>query len=220
MACGLTQVPGAAPLDAVCSVTARHFDRPALETFPGGDSLASVVETAVAPLIVDRMSTGGLWLGEAALIGGNGSSWRQTSIVLGGLDVTDPVRTGTPLARIAPDAVANLVVATTMLPASVGGPGAVLTMVPKAPAGSRHAAAEVAFTPVSLQSTNALPGAPSIAAYARHHEWSGELGSPLGSRAGLFVAGRRASTDRVERDDPSRLRTGVGSLFASATGCA
>lgn len=74
---------------------ARTFDRPVLQTFPGDDPLASVVETAVAPLIVDRMSNGGLWLGEAALVGGNGTSWRQTAIVLGDLDVTDPVRIGT-----------------------------------------------------------------------------------------------------------------------------
>jgi len=98
------------PADACVASTTRvvhsdafghgySFDRSVLGTFPSDDASASIVETSVAQVVVDRISSGGLWAGEAALIGGSGSSWRQTSIRLGDVEVTDPVRTGTPLIR-------------------------------------------------------------------------------------------------------------------------
>ena len=53
------------------------FDRGVLDSLPGDDAAASVVETSVAQVIVDRISTGGLWVGEAALVGGSGSSCHE-----------------------------------------------------------------------------------------------------------------------------------------------
>lgn len=193
------------------------FDQTMLATFPADDALAAVVETAVAPLIVDRLSTGGLWLAEPARLGGYGSSWRQASIVLGGLDVTDPVRIGTPLMRPAPDAVDALLVSTTLLPASVGGPGPVVSVVPKAAAAIRYVAAEMAAIPGDLRGANSQPGLPSIARFAMHRDANAQHGAPLGARANLFVAVRHTATDRLERDDAARLRTRVNSLAASAT---
>jgi hypothetical protein len=90
----------------------RVFERDILETFPGGDPLAGVIETAVAPLIVDRIANGGLWTGERVLVGGNGSSWRQTSIVRDGLDVTDPLDGGVPLFTTAHASLETVVVST------------------------------------------------------------------------------------------------------------
>ena len=206
------QIASAEPLGA-----ARLFDRPTLESFPGDDPLASVVETAVAPLIVDRMSNGGLWLGEAALVGGYGTSWRQTTVALGDLDVTDPVRIGTPLVRPAQEAIDSLLVSTVMLPASAAGPGPVLTLVPTAPARVGHGGAEIGVIANALQSTNAQPGAPSIARFARQHDWNGQAGGPAGSRAAFFLSARRIASDRLERNDPTTRRTSVGSLFANTT---
>ncbi|MBI4887250.1 MAG: carboxypeptidase regulatory-like domain-containing protein [Acidobacteria bacterium] len=216
-----TTQPGGEPLlqlvrtDPVGDV--RAFDQSMLGTFPGDDALASVVETAVAPLIVDRMSSGGLWLAESALVGGYGGSWRQTSITLGAIDVTDPVRTGTPLVRAPQEAIASLLVSTTLLPASAGGPGPVLTMVPKSPAGGWHGASEIGVVPQALQDTNTRPGVPSVARLVTHRDWNAQLGAPLGPRAGLFLTVRRIATGRVESDDPTRLRTSVKSLFASSS---
>ena len=84
------------------AANAQIFDQQFIETFPGEDVLWSLVETAVAPLVVDQIADGGLRVGEAALVGGLGSSWRDTAIVLGPLDVTDPARPGTPLVRTEP----------------------------------------------------------------------------------------------------------------------
>src|SRR5690242_18474561 len=88
----------------------RIFDRDILETFPGGDPVSAVVDTAVAPLIVDRMANGGLWTGERVLVGGNGSSWRQTSLVRDGIDVTDPLHGGTLVFPADPTSLDTLVV--------------------------------------------------------------------------------------------------------------
>ena len=192
--------------------TDRAFDRAQLATFPGDDAHAAVVETAVAPIIVDRMATGGLWLGEAAVMGGYGSSWRQTTIVLGDLDVTDPVRIGTPLARPAQEAIDTLLVSTTMLPASVGGPGPVLTLAPKSPSRTWQGSAEFGLIAPTLQAANDLPGAPSIAKFASHRDLGAHAGGPLGRQGGLFVAARRIASARVERNDPTELGTRVTSL--------
>src|SRR4030095_8665664 len=97
----------------------RTFDRDMLEAFPGDDPVATVVETAVAPLIADRIANGGLWTGERVLIGGNGSSWRQTSFVRDGLDVTDPLHGGAALFTTNHTSLETLVVSTSAIPGSI-----------------------------------------------------------------------------------------------------
>ena len=140
------------------AANAQIFDQQFIETFPGEDVLWSLVETAVAPLVVDRIADGGLRVGEAALVGGLGSSWRDTAIVLGPLDVTDPARPGTPLVRTNHAPAEALIVRTSMLPVSESGPGPVLTFLPKAPATVWHGGAMIGVFPSQLQSDNARPG--------------------------------------------------------------
>ena len=192
--------------------TVRTFDERLLESFPGDDSLAAVVETAVAPLIVDRISNGGLWVGEAALIGGQGSSWRQTSITLDNLDVTDPARIGTPLVRPSQSSIAALVVSTTLLPASVGGPGPSLTLIPKPPATTWRGSVGAGFISPALQAAQDPKDPPPIARFDTLREWNGDVGGPLASRAGFFVSARRIGADRIERTDPDPLSTDVSSI--------
>jgi hypothetical protein len=194
---------------------AQLFDQRLLETFPGEDVLWSIVETAAAPLIVDQISDGGLRVGEAALVGGPASSWRETSIALGPLDVTDPARPGTPLIRTNHAPTEGLIVWTSMLPVSEAGPGPVLTLVPKAAATVWHSGAMIGAFPSGLQSENAQPGVPSIARLAMHRDLSAELGGPLGPRTGLFVSSQLASAERFERDEAAPLHTSVGSVSAN-----
>jgi len=192
------------------------FDRATLASFPGDDAAASVVETTIASMIGDRMSTGGLWAGEASLIGGPGSSWRQTQLRLGDVDVTDPVRIGTSLLRPHPEAFEALHVLTAMLPSSLSGPGPVLTLIPRMPSRIWQGAAAFDAGPSALQSDNAKPGAPSIAQFAMHREQTAQIGGAVGRQAGLFLSTHRAATDRMERGDPLRLRTAVNSFFVSS----
>jgi hypothetical protein len=196
--------------------TVRTFDEALLDTLPADDPLAAIVETSVAPLIVDRMSTGGLYVGEAARIGGQASSWRHTTIALDDLDVTDPARLGTPLLRPSPQSTASLTVSTSLLPASESGPGPLLSVVPKAGSRVWSGAAEAGFISDALQANSDVQSAAPIATFDGHQEWVAHAGGPLASTTGLFVTGRRIASDRVEQFDPDPLATDVNSLFAAA----
>ena len=160
------------------AANARVWDRSAVETFPGDDPISSIVETTVAPVIVDRMSTGGLWIGEAALVGGQAGSWRQTSIAIGTLDVTDPVRSGTPLARPPWESVETLIVATAMLPASARGPGPLLTVVPRTAGSVWRGDGEIGVMPGAMQADGTTNGVPAIAQFDGHHDASVVAGGP------------------------------------------
>jgi TonB dependent receptor len=196
--------------------TVRPFDESLLGGLPVDDPLAAVVETTVAPLIVDRLSNGGLWPGEAALIGGQASSWRNATTTLDDLDVTDPARIGTPLLRPSQPSIAALVVSTTLLPASAGGPGPLLSLVPKPPSTTWKGGGEARFFSRALQSSNTLHGAPPIAKFDRYQDWNGHVAGPIASEAGLFVSARRTASDRIERTDPRPLESRVSSLFGTA----
>jgi hypothetical protein len=196
--------------------TARVFDESLVDTLPADDPLAAIVETTVAPLIVDRMSTGGLWVGEAALIGGQASSWRQASIGLGALDVTDPGRIGTPLLRPSQQATESLVVSTTLLPASAAGPGPLLTLLPTNPTSTWRGGVESRFISPALQSSNSLHSAVPIARFEGYQEWNGHAGGPVAPEAGVFLSARHSASDRIERNELDPLESRVSSIFGTA----
>jgi hypothetical protein len=196
--------------------TDRTFDEALIETLPADDALAAIVETTVAPLIVDRMSNGGLWAGEAALIGGQASSWRNTTVALDDLDVTDPARPGVPLLRPSQGSIAALAVSTALLPASAGGPGPLMTLVPKSSSATWSGSVEGSVIAPALQSGR-VRVAPPIARFDSHHDGSGHIGGSLAREAGLFVSTRFVATDRIERADVNPLETGVSSVFGSAS---
>jgi hypothetical protein len=195
----------------------RVFERDILETFPGGDPVAGVIETAVAPLIVERIANGGLWTGERVLLGGNGSGWRQTSIVRDGIDVTDPLHGGAPLLTTDHTSLETIVVSTSAMPSSVSGAGALVSVMTRAPGNVWTGRSSVGFVPAGLQSSNARDGAPSIARFKTHEDWSGEAGGPIGAHAGVFLSAHLVASERVERDEPTVLRGRVGSFSAHAT---
>lgn len=199
------------------SANERVFDRAALASFPGDDPISSIVETAVAPVIVDRMSTGGLWIGGAALVGGQAGSWRQTSLSLGALDVTDPVRTGTPLVHPSWESVEAVSIATAMLGAALRGPGPSLSVVPRSAGSTWGVDATTGFMPNAWQASATRGGVPSIARFASHQDASVSAGGGVGERADLFLSSRVSASTRLERDDPLRLETRLVSLLASTT---
>jgi hypothetical protein len=195
----------------------RIFDRDVLETFPGADPVVAIVETAVAPLIVDRIANGGLWTGERVLIGGNGSSWRQTSIERDGLDVTDPLHGGAPLWTTNYGSLETIVVATSALPASTSGAGALLSVVTRAPGNTWTGRSSSGFMPANLQSQNSRDGASSSARFGHHEDWSGEIGGPFAAHAGVFLAAHLVGSERFERSDPAPVSGQVRSFTATAT---
>ena len=191
-----------------------RFDHEQISLLPTDRTLWSVLETTDASIIVDRIGNGGLWLGEPALLGAHGSSWTQTSIALGNVDVTDPGQGGIPLLRADPDAVQTVVVSSAALPAALEGPGPAITLVPRTIPSTWRGCAQVSFVPDELQSDNSLAGVASIARFDSSREGSVIAGGPLfRSRLGLFAAARVVASRRQERDDPTVWPTRVGSLF-------
>lgn len=198
------------------TANARIFDRDFLETLPGDDVLWSVVETTAASLIADRISNGGLWAGEAARIGGNGTSWRATAITWGDLDVTDSVQTGSTFARANHTPIETLLVSTTSLPASVGGPGPVLTVVPTNVDDWRGSVSAGGIAQALQASGTSNDGAPPIARFIMHRDSVSDIGGRLGKRVDFFGSAQSAASNRVERSDPTVLSTTVASVFAGA----
>ena len=197
--------------------TVRAYDDRLIATLPADDPLAAIVETTVTPLIVDRMSNGGLWPGEPAFIGGQASSWRNASVTLDNIDVTDPARPGTPLLRPGKESIASLAVATSLLPASASGAGPLLTLVPRLPGTIWRGGAEAGFISSGLQSSDSVAGVPPIAMFDNHQDLSVHAGGPLAPHAGLFVSARRVATDRIERTDPDPLESRVFSVYGAGT---
>ena len=196
------------------STNAMVFDEPLLQVLPSGRSPWSLVETADSRAVLDRVDGGGLWTGEAPLLGVHGSSWRQASLRLGELDVTDPVRTGGVLIQPDPDAMTALIMDAGSLPAESSGPGPVLTMVPRRPGTEWRGTARAAISPAAFQSNNERQGASSIARLDSLTDGSALVSGPVAqSGAGLLVAGRVTASHRLERDDPAALGSDLRSLL-------
>jgi hypothetical protein len=189
------------------------FDEPLLEALPCGRSPWSLVETADARAVMDRIDGGGLWTGEAPLVGVHGSSWRQASLQMGELDVTDPARTGGVLIQPDTDAVTALVVDAGSLPAEARGPGPVLTVIPQRPGSEWRGTARGEGSPAALQATNARAGTPSIARLDSLTDGSALISGPLVENGpSLLVAGRVTASHRLGRDEPTVLRSDLESL--------
>lgn len=64
---------------------------------PAGERVFGLVETAVTPVTSDRFDASGSGVGVPAKIGAYGGSWTETTYRLGALELTNPLRPGTPM---------------------------------------------------------------------------------------------------------------------------
>ncbi|HEY3118976.1 MAG TPA: hypothetical protein VGL15_00005, partial [Vicinamibacteria bacterium] len=122
------------------------FDEQALGDLPSSRSPWSILETAEATAILDRIEGPGLYAGEPGLLGIHGGSWTQAGYRLAGLDVTDPGRIGTPMVQPAFLGLTAIDVITGLAPVEIGPPGPMLLIAPRRPAATWRgsALAEVA----------------------------------------------------------------------------
>jgi hypothetical protein len=161
------------------------------------------LETLDATAVLDRIDNGGLFTGEAELLGLHGASWTQVSYRLGELDVTDPDFAGTPLFLPDPGAFEALDLVSGLMPAELGGQGSVVSLVPRRPGDSWHGMLAGDLLPVGLQ--GAVPsGPPAIARYDALGGGRFRLDGPLvKGRLGLLAAGSAMRVRRFERADPT-----------------
>ena len=191
------------------------FDADLLGHLPLGHGLWSVFETVEPTAILDRMETGGLYLGEPGLVGVRGSSWTQASWMLGDLDVTDPDRTGTPMFIADTEALDAIDVGSGLAPADQRGAGPTLGLVVRRPGGSWHRMLEASDSPTWLQQSFQRSGAPAISHL--HSFASGRFrvdGPLIKDRLGLLISGTLARGARRERTDPRSLEGREADLLA------
>lgn len=205
-----------APSDAAALAYQTRFDRRMLEGLPSARTVPSLLDTAHAFLIADRIDGGGIWTPDMARLGGQGSSALQTTFRLGSTDVTDPLFVGSSL--FYPDLGVLEAVTTEAAdvdPASTG-PGPTITMVLRRPTDRWTGSAQVLAAPSGLLSEARTP-----APIARLESWtdgSAAAGGPLVRGLGLFAAGRVTDGRRVEREQAPRLDSTARSFTAHLIG--
>jgi len=191
-----------------------------LADLPSAGTVWSLLETAHPFVIADRMDNGGLWSARAARLGGSGPSWNQTRFSLDGLDVTDPRDGGAP--AIYPDLglFSAVNVETARLVPDAGGPGPVITLVPRPASEIWSGTGAISVTPGSWQPDPVVGGTPALARFDHWTDASVSAGGPIAAHAGLFASIRGTHAGRLERDDPIVLPNNVSSLYGRLVGTA
>ncbi len=184
-----------------------------LQDLPAGDSVWSVVETAVPFVIADRMDNGGLGTGRSALMGSRGSSWTTTSVSFGDMRLLAPNLVG--LIPFAQDltAMSGLTVTSGLADIEADTPGVLISLTPKRPHAGRDGSLQSSFTEPRMVDLNPLPDAPSIARLASWRDVSAQLSGPVGTRTGLLVSGAFSRAQQYERDRPGIWTSERASVF-------
>jgi hypothetical protein len=180
------------------------FDKELLENLPSGHSPWSVVETADAAAIVDRIDGGGLTTGRPGLLGVNGTSWTQTSYIWNGHDLTRPDVTGLP--SVSPDfaSLASFSLASARLPVDLRGPGGVMLMNRRSAPTTWSGGVEVGVAPGSAAHKDAP--APAIDRLSGLTELNVHAAGPaFANRLQLAGSATRTHLERLERGGTKKL---------------
>ena len=188
------------------------FDRHSVAQLPSSGTAGSLIETAHPFAITDRMDTGGLWSAVAPRIGAYGSSWSQTSFLVDGLDVSDPLERGGPMLYPDLGLLQGVEVDGVAMTADLAGPGPAISLVPRRPGGQWSGSAQATYVPTSWQA-EAGP-VPSSGRFDRWADGSALVSGPLSGRAGLVASARVTSGRRLEAADPTLLKNDLQSVYA------
>ena len=184
---------------------------------PSSASAWSLLETAEPAAILDRIDGAGLYLGEPGHFSMRGTSWAQNAVLLDGVDISDPLRGGTPLAWPETLRLERIEAVSGLAPVEQGQPGVALALVSRATADSWRGAVQAEAVSEGLQADAAGGEAPPVARFGSFAEAEAFLLGPLGRRLRLSLAGRYGRLHRFERKDPlgleARLVSGTGELL-------
>ena len=191
------------------------FDADLVRDLPGTRRPWSILETADVTAILDRIDNGGLYTGEAEIVGVHGASWTQVSYRLGDLDVTDPDLTGTPLFLPDPAMFDGFELVSGLMPADLAGPGSVVRFVPRRPGGeSLRGMAAGHLLPAGLQA-EARGSAPALARYDSMAGGRFGLDGPLAKdRLRFLLSGSATRVRRFELADPRSLQGSEAGLLS------
>jgi hypothetical protein len=189
------------------------FDADFLRDLPSGRDVFSLLETAEPLTIADRIDGGGLFTGEAGRLSARGASWTQTTFLLDGVDITDPLTGGRPLLLPWDEAFTSAGFGIGGARQNVAAPGPLIGLMTRLPGD--------AWTGIlTLDSTlgrgdQSVP--PRIARLDHWRRGALTVAGPLvAERAGLFVSAQAGASDRFRRDahetEPSEQRSLLAGL--------
>ena len=214
----------AAPLGAQTPQPAPPDRRPlgstltvdALADLPASGSLHTLIDSALADVIGDRVDTGGLTTGLPGRMGGHGSSWTQTLFRVGGADITDPSGGGVPLLVPGVHAWQRVDITTGLMPIDVNAPGLAILLEPRRPAATWLREISFVGSPPGLLAGTATANPPAI---ARLNGWTDAdllLSGPLiPGRLGLLLTTTWTRSSRFARGAASAVDSSLGSMFAN-----
>ncbi|MEE8218161.1 MAG: TonB-dependent receptor, partial [Vicinamibacteria bacterium] len=194
-------------------LVARQDQAGLARDLPSSRNVWSHLETVEAAAILDRIDGAGLYLGTPGRFSMRGASWTQNTILLDGVDVTDPGRGGVPLFDPDLGALESIDVTSALAPVELSAPGVTLALVPRAPSRSWQGTAQVDALSSGLQAEDAVGGEPSIARFGALADGSGTVTGPISDRVRVLLSGRIARVRRFERNDPAELESRIFSLF-------
>jgi hypothetical protein len=178
--------------------------------------ISGLLDTAEPFVIVDRMDGGGLLTGQAGLVGSRGSSWTNLTMSFGDIEVIGPTQGGR--SGLVPDvaSIAAASVTTGAAPVDVATPGVDLTLVPKWPGSTPSGSVSAATTSGRMAGRNGEATAPSIYRLDSFSQVTGELGLPLSSRAGFYLAADSSRSRQETRAENLELPGNLTSAFGLA----
>jgi hypothetical protein len=184
---------------------------------PSSGTAWSMLETAEPAAILDRIDGAGLYLGEPGRFSMRGTSWAQNAVLVDGVDLTDPLRGGTPLAWPETLRLDSIEVVSGLAPVEQAQPGVALALVSGVAARTWRGAVQGEAVTEGLQADTAGGEAPPVARFGSLAEAEGFLSGPLGPRLRLALSGRFGRLHRFERREleavESQLVSGTSELF-------
>ncbi|HTO87284.1 MAG TPA: TonB-dependent receptor, partial [Thermoanaerobaculia bacterium] len=183
------------------------FGERLVRDLPTSGSAWSLLETAEPAAILDRIDGAGLHPGEPGRFSMRGSSWTQNAVLLDGIDLTDPLRGGTPLAPPDASSLDRMEAVSGQAPVEQGEPGIALTLVSRDPAPAWRGSVEGEAVPWKGPGSTEGSGAPPIARFGSLARASAFVSGPIGDRLRLSLSGGLDRARRFERDEPPALES-------------
>ncbi|HXK08433.1 MAG TPA: TonB-dependent receptor [Vicinamibacteria bacterium] len=194
---------------------AATFGERLVRDMPTSGNAWSMLETVEPAAILDRIDGAGLHPGEPGRFSMRGASWTQNAVLLDGVDLTDPLRGGTPLAPPEVLALDRIEAVSGLAPVEQGEPGVALSLVSRDPGRAWRGSVEAEAVP-SGGSAPTGSGPPPGARFGSLARVAAFASGPVGERLRLSLAGGLDRARRYEGDDPavleSRLVSGRGEL--------
>jgi len=179
--------------------------------FPASASVAGLVETSLAAVTSDRFDASGTGIGVATRFGAYDASWTHTTYRLGDLEITNPLRPGTPM--VLPDTAGLETVSITAAPslAELSATGPRLDLAPLRPETSPAMAFQAIFSPGGASASPATPS--SISTLRSLEDLSFAISGPVaGDRAGAAIAARLLRSTRLERGEAPDQTASLASI--------